>query len=462
MNIYFILSICLAEILFVNTFFIKIPFGPRFKIKDREINKVISYKIDYEQSEFLKKINGFYGLIGPDIDIKKVSNMFDLFTADGVIHGVFFDNGEITFIKYFIRTDKLKYEQKNGKIPKNNGLRLLFEVFNIFDLLPKLIGVSNTAFMNFNNNTYSLYERDLPYKLNIDFEKKKITKKEKKLIKNIRHFSAHSKTNGITIETIDCDILKNEISYFELNKHFRTKKTKKIPTKYLPIIHDFWSSPDKIIFIDSPLFVDFKSIFMGSMPVKLDVTKETIINILDKQTMEIEKYHINESFYMFHFANSKENATHISIYGSLYDKINFNDMDISGKYRKILIDKKTKLVTLEKNLELEELNIEFPILYGNRTIFKNIENSVNNGFVICEGLEIIKKIELVDKFISGEPSIKKIDNTYYLFAFYFSIYNDKDTKLLIMNLDTYNFIDIPIKEEIGLGFHSIFIPNEHS
>jgi carotenoid cleavage dioxygenase-like enzyme len=377
-----------------------------------------------------------------------------------LIHGVFFDNGELTFIKYFIRTDKLRYEQKNGKIPKNNILKILFEVLSNMKLLPKLLGVSNTALMYFDNNTYSLYERDLPYKLDINFKTKNIKTIEKKSINNIQQFSAHSKTNGSTIETIDCDIFRNEVRYFELDKNFETIKPHKIKTKYIPIIHDFWSSPNKIIFFDSPLIIDFNNFLNTPMSVKLDETKETIIIVLDKTTMKIDRYNINESFYIFHIANSKENETHIDIYASLYEKIDFNELNITGKYRKITINKTTKLVTIEKNPELEILNIEFPILYGNRTIFKSIDNRINNGFVICEGIELIKKIEFVDRFICGEPAIKKIDDTYYLIAFYFSIYNNKDTRLLVMNLDTYSFIDIPIKEEIGLGFHSIFIPNE--
>ena len=459
MTIYFILWILLLQTIFVNTLFIKIPFGPRFKIKDRELTKRLEYKFTEKEQSILKKFNGFYGLIGPDVNITTISNIFDLFTSDGLINGVFFDNGELTFIKYFIRTDKLKYEQKNGKIPTHNILRILFEVLSTMNLLPKILGVSNTALMHFDNNTYSLYERDVPYKLDIDFKNKKIKTKQKNLIKNIRNFSAHSKTNGTTIETIDCDIFKNQVYYYELDKNFVTTKTHIITTKYLPIIHDFWSSQNKIIFIDSPLAIDYSSVLNTPMPVKLDDSKETIINVFDKTTMEIERYHINESFYIFHYANSKENETHIDIYASLYDNINFNEVNITGKYRKISIKKNTKLVTIEKNPELEVLNIEFPISYGNRTIFRSIENRVNNGFVICEGMELIKTIEFVDKFICGEPAIKKIDNSYYLIAFYFSIFNSKDSHMIIMNLDTYNFLDIPIKEEMGLGFHSIFIPN---
>lgn len=462
MNSFVVLLILLLQTRFVDALFIKIPFGPRFKIKDREITKKLEYMMTEKEQNILKKFNGFYGLIGPDVNVKTISNIFDLFTSDGLINGVFFDNGELTFIKYFIRTDKLKYEQKNGKIPKHNILRIFFEVLSSMNLLPKILGVSNTALMHFENNTYSLYERDVPYKLNIDFKKKRIKTMQKNLIKNIQNFSAHSKTNGTTIETIDCDIFKNQVSYYELDKNFVTTKSHVITTKYLPIIHDFWSSQNKIIFIDSPLVIDYMSVLNTPMPVKLDETKETIINVLDKNTMEIERYHINESFYIFHYANSRENETHIDIYASLYDNINFNEVNITGKYRKITIDKSTKIVVIEKNPELEVLNIEFPISYGNRTIFRSIENRVNNGFVICEGMKLIKTIEFVDKFICGEPAIKKIDDAYYLIAFYFSIYNNKDSHLIIMNLDTYNYLDIRIKEEMGLGFHSIFIPNEES
>ena len=56
-------------------------------------------------------------MIGPNVEIKKVKSLFDLFTGDGMIQGLFFDNGNITFVKKMIRTEKLLYEEKNGRIP---------------------------------------------------------------------------------------------------------------------------------------------------------------------------------------------------------------------------------------------------------------------------------------------------------------------------------------------------------
>ena len=116
---------------FVNTvaiaFFINFPFGPKFNIKDKEITKKINYgSLTPGQKNIINNINGFYGLIGPDINMDSVTNIFDLFTADGLIQGVFFDDGEITFTKHFIRTDKLNYEEQNGRIPNNRFLKLIF------------------------------------------------------------------------------------------------------------------------------------------------------------------------------------------------------------------------------------------------------------------------------------------------------------------------------------------------
>jgi hypothetical protein len=177
--------------------------------------------------------------------------------------------------------------------------------------------------------------------------------------------------------------------------------------------------------------------------------------------MEVEKYYVNESFYIFHYANYQENNTHINIYASIYDNIDFNELNIEGKYRKIILNKITKKVEMIKYHELEVMNLEFPILYDNKTLFRSINNNITNGFVICEDMKIIKKIEFVNKFICGEPVIKKIDDFYYLIAFYFNISNFQDSHLLIMDLNTFDYIDIPINEEINLGFHSIFIDNNY-
>jgi carotenoid cleavage dioxygenase-like enzyme len=149
--------------------FININFGPSFKISNYEISKDIKYKLNNHDTNKIKNISGFYGLIGPNKTSTNVSNLFDLFNEDGVIQGIFFDKGNIKFIRNFIRTDKLLYEEKNGKIPFNYFNLFLFNTFNKLNLLPNMFGLSNTAIINVKNKIYTLNEQDMPYEINIDF-----------------------------------------------------------------------------------------------------------------------------------------------------------------------------------------------------------------------------------------------------------------------------------------------------
>jgi carotenoid cleavage dioxygenase-like enzyme len=438
--------------------FLRIPFGPTFKISDREIRKRISINLPKKEADIVKNINGFYGLIGPDVDMKTVSNIYDLFTGDGLIQGIFFDDGEVTFVRHFIRTNKIVYEEENGRIPNNVFIKLAFGLLNKLSILPNALGLANTAILNINKKNYALYERDVPYEIDINFINKTINTINKVSLNKIPHFSAHSKYNNGVIETIDYDVLSKTVSHFVLAPNFDIIKKHSIQLSNLPIIHDFLSTNTTIILFDSPITFTVKK-FNSPMPIMLDKSKDTIIHAFDKTTGILDKYYINESMYVFHYANYKENDTHIDIYAPMYDALDFSDLDIAGKYRLISINKIEKKVTVIKNPELENLNIDFPISYGNRTLFRTLENKINNGFVICENLNIIKHLIFEDKFICGEPAVQNISGVFYLFTYAFDIHNNSNSVLMIINLDNYEKIEIPLHENISLGFHSTFIKN---
>ena len=68
--------------------------------------------IDLTNNKMFDKINGFYGLVGPNVDFRNVTSLFELFTGNGVIQGVFIDNGEMTFTNHIINTERYKFEKK--------------------------------------------------------------------------------------------------------------------------------------------------------------------------------------------------------------------------------------------------------------------------------------------------------------------------------------------------------------
>ena len=453
------LSIIIFFLLFVNkiTGFLKLPLGSPFNVKNRELKKKITLDLPLEDLKVVNSINGFYGLIGPDLNADEVDNLYHLFLGDGIIQGVFFDKGELTFVKRYVKTDKIVYEQECGKVLQNNFVQLLFFLLNKLNILPNILGLANTAMMDIKGKYYALYERDVPYEIMIDKDQKDIITSDKKRIKGIRYFSAHSKTNDKEnlVETIDYNILTNSVDFHQLDSDLVLQKTVTAFTRYLPIVHDFISTRYNYIMVDSPLYVKFSEILKNEMPVSLKKGEPTFIHIVNKFTGRVRTYESPESFYIFHYAQIEEDENRIMIYAAMYDHIDFSELNIQGRYRKLVIDKYSDKVTIEKTEELENLDMDFPVRYEDKVIFRNIKNKVCEGFVICRNLEIVHKIYLENRNVCGEPRVIYLNGIPYLLGFVSNMINDNGYILLI-NLRDFTKIEIPIGEHIIYGFHSFF------
>ena len=226
--------------------------------------------------------------------------------------------------------------------------------------------------------------------------------------------------------------------------------------KYYPFIHDFISTDKNIILFDFPLFLNYTNFFYDRniLPISLDNKNPTYIYILDKNNNNnYQTYTIDNSIYIFHFADYYEDDQFIEIYASIYDKLDFSSFNLDGRYRRIKINKVTKKIDIDKNIELENMNLDFPIKFDNKVILQ----SSTDEFVICEKLNIIKKIKIPKGNINGEHRIIKIDKISYLFCF--TSYKELSS-IIMINLINYSIIDIPINENLNIGFHSIYIENK--
>jgi hypothetical protein len=458
-----------------------------------DYSKIIKYNLPKNKINIIKKINGFYGLIGPNLDLdtdakKKDIKMYDYFANDGIVQGVFFDNGEITFINSIVKTEKFLFEQQYGEIPRNpliififmllNKLNKLNKISNI-KKLPNMNGFANTALLNIEKKLYALYEMDQPYLLDLDFNNKKISTINKIESDNFEHFSGHSKYNECSksIETIEYYMDKNIVNFYELNNNFSIINSVNFKLNYMPLIHDFYSGNDKIYLIDMPLEIDYNKVLIKKMPIQLNKEKPTNIYIYNKIDQKKEVYIYNNGIFLFHYANIIETKNYIKIFAPIYDDFDFSDLNIYGKYRLILINKNTKEVSVIKNKELELYNLDFPIKYDDKIILYNKEKDIINGFIICKDLQIIKKIIFTDRNIKGEHNIIEINNKKYLIFFNEKEQEDKkykkkeinrnyisilDLDFVLeseLNVDKINkaIIDIEIPDKIKFGFHSIFV-----
>jgi len=389
-------------------------------------------------------IDGFYGMIGPNIERKNTKSLLDLFMGNGMIQGIFIENGTMTYVKKEVETEKRILEKSRFRKPS---------------LPPNPFGVANTALFHHRNLTYALFERDLPYLVKIDFEKKDVKTVGKYCIEDIAHFSAHPKVKvkDSFIENVEYDILHKNVQIRQFDPFFRVLSTITVPVKYMPMVHDFISTDKSIVFLNSP----FKIEFSPFPKIKLDVTKSSIFYLMDREKNNVvERFYCNHALFIFHYADVYENEEEIEIYAPVHDSLDFSTLNIRGKYRKIVLNKKTKEVKVERNEHLESLYLEFPVSFYHehkrKVLLRYVEDPFNTGLVICYKHTLESRIHFPGKCICGEPSIVIVEKIPY--GLFFTIDNEENGYINILNLVTTENIEIATNEKMKIGFHSLFLP----
>lgn len=446
MNVYqyiFILNFCLL----ISSFKLQLP---------KHFLSSFSKNIQSYRSK-IHKINGFYGLVGPNVDISKTNTLFQLFTGDGIIQGVFLENGNISQVNYIIETEKIKYEKKHGKFTDNMMVLPWYMFLNKMGMLPNVMGLANTAFMKVKKKIFVLFERDLPYEISLDFKEKTIQTVKKIKIHSVDHFSAHSTIDGKNhiVYSLEYNVLKNMVTLFHTDEELELLKKIEISTQYIPIIHDSYVLSESTIFTDSPFYFSLSTLLKGKIPVIFDPKKPTYIHEISRKTGTKTTYTSHQSFYIFHYATMRETPSYIEIFAPVYDNVDFSKLDISGKYRRLVLDKKTKLIQIEQNPELEKYNLDFPMKWRDSYILRNIENNTINGFIICDGLKIKNKIFLQNLSLCGEP--KMYDNGDFSRIMCLGYDNENRGYFVLIDPENGNVYKFPLQENVKIGFHSIYI-----
>jgi hypothetical protein len=68
--------------------------------------KVDTTHLPHRHQNIIRKINGFYGVVGPSIKEYKNESLYEAFQSNGNVQGLFLKNGNITFVRHNIETDK--------------------------------------------------------------------------------------------------------------------------------------------------------------------------------------------------------------------------------------------------------------------------------------------------------------------------------------------------------------------
>ena len=401
--------------------------------------------------------NGFFGTIGPNLKPNEVKSLAELFMGDGVIQGVFFHNGTPTFARHLVKTRKVKAGE-------NDNLFVMLSKYLLYKagMYPyNTIGVANTALMALtkpvDENTtamYALYERDLPYLVYLYHNTSTIATiaQMDSFYPVIQELSGHSKIADKAIDTINYHIWSNKLDFYQCNEKLNTVLSEKtVKMKYIPIVHDFISTPAAYIVLDSPMVYDFFRILRGKIPIVFNPFLPSFFHVINKSEKKVDTYECPGGYYIFHYADCEETADAYIIHAPVYESLDFSELNIAGKYRKLVLDKISKKVETHYDTELETMNLDFPIKGPNGTVLlRSIENRRANGFVMMDGLRIKQNWLYDDVFFIGEHVV--VGNNLMAFCI-----KNGANYLAMLNMETDTIDFLACSYDLTMGFHSTFI-----
>jgi hypothetical protein len=386
-------------------------------------------------------LNGFYGLVGPNLPIASIHSLYSLFSGNGVIQGAFINDNVVTPVRYPVPTEKQNYPC----LPSSVSTLPFYLGLHTAGLFPNPLGVANTAFLHTGGKHYLLFERDLPYEIQIDFPTVRTI--GRKRIPGVTHLSGHSKVVGDQVHSLEYSICKQSVTLLTLSADLELLKRQEIKTTYLPLVHDFVRCGESTLFTESPIQCSPNAFLRGKFPIVMHHKQPTYIHqVLNDKTT---RFYSPLSFFLFHYADAVETHDAFELYAPIYYQLDFDTIDVHGIYTKIRLDKRTCRIALQTTFELEKYNLDFPVQWKEYIIMRNIQGRTINGFVFCKGLEVHRTLFL-EMAVCGEPSI--VEDTLVCLG-----YDAKfDSYLIQVDLNTNVIEYVNLNQTATLGFHSIF------
>lgn len=464
----------------------------------RPVDTEVSLTVNHNSTLF-NELNGIFAQIGSNpkhIGTKDAG--YHWFDGDGMIHSVFFEKNTIKYRNYWIKTKRLQAEEKWGKkmylyFGELRGLHGIIEIIKwsicqYFALVPGSKGTANTAFLEWKNRTFALHEGDMPYEITFNVDTANITTNNQWVWPNIKSVTAHPK---IDIERNELylygynnyDFLEGRFFHNVLDENMKIIRQVNHSLMNNGMVHDIGETKNHLIIPDMPLKYDFSKIMENKLPLLFDTNGTTRFGVFSKNEPEnIDWYSLEENIFIFHFCKgceTKDSFTTFACVMDYLDMMDFINLDneeskIRGNLRlqKLVLNKKTKKVTIEKNPYIEHLrehyglncdyNLDFPI--ENRDfpyVYSSIFNASNGkiiGMIRINTDNFVKNKPNVylftDRYMNSEPQIISINNKDYILSFTYDSTDQSYISLLDMENDIIHDVNMPSFLRIPPGFHS--------
>ncbi len=317
-------------------------------------------------------LNGYFYRNGPTQNEAYGKRYHHWFDGDGMVQKFHIANGSISHFGKIIDTYKYMVEkQQQKRLLQTFGTYLPRRISNADQL-----NVANISLLPLNERLFALWEGGSAYEIN------------PKTLKTIGVKSWSSQTKGLpfgahyrqdqdgSIWNIGYASLNDAIVLWHIDGHGRLKQFKIIPIKNVPMVHDFMITKKYLVLLLPPFRFN-KTKFMNKHSFLdahyFDENQSTIVWLIDKNTLNIQKTFELPAQFVFHFTNAYEQSSEV-----IFESMRYHDSGIFNVLSEIMRGKEKKFtgvypyrvrLNLEKNTATEEKlsNVynEFPSINTN-------------------------------------------------------------------------------------------------
>ena len=416
-----------------------------------------------------KELEGMYVRNGPNPMFKPESYSYPI-EGDGMLHGVYFNKGEVSYKNRWIQTSGLAYE--------------MFEGQQLTEL--KFKNYANTNIISHGNKLLALYEIGLPYEVNKNLE----TIGEWDFNHELEQaMTAHPKIDPNTGELhfYRYSFFNTPyLHYYVADRNHNIIRELAIDIPQPTMIHDMAITENYIIFFNCPLVFSMTNARNNSIPFVWQEEEGTTIILVDRHNFAKKPIYLKtDAFWTWHFLNSFETDNQIFIDFIAYPKIQAENnwetmLTHKSNLRRLTINLQTHGMEFE---DLDDRFVELPAINQNYlgknyqfgyTSYYDIELSsrkkIPNLSPSLVQYDLVKKTNKIHQFIPGcyggeaafIPSTKgqsELDG--YVVTF---VYNENTNTSDFVIIDPKNFESDPIATvhlpvRVPGGFHGNWIAN---
>ncbi len=274
------------------------------------------------EGEIPRELNGTFYRNGPNPQVPP-KNEYHFFTGDGMIHAFGFDDGRVSHMNRWARTERFKIEQRVGES--------MFSGMNPLETDPKYLdfvltdkeGVANTSVVYHGDRLLLLEEGHLPFEMDpVTLESHGAWSFYGKLTTTM---SAHPK-----IDPVNGDMLfhaymasgpfSDDLGLYRVNRDGHMVESHLFKAPYSAMVHDFAVTENYILFPVMPITGDLGRAMEGKPPFAWEPERATQVGVMPRTgTPEDIVWLEGDACYVFHFMNARDKDGVITLEACHFD-----------------------------------------------------------------------------------------------------------------------------------------------